>query len=244
MAAFAAIFTVTFAACGGGDEPNPDPVDPEVLDISTGEDTPTGIHFNGLYYLLDVSTATVIKADEDVTAVKVPMKVKRSGSVYTVNTIAKEAFRDCKSLASISMSSSVEEIGESAFYGCTNLSQISLTSSIEEIGEMAFSGCKSLTQITIPARVKEIKKNCFSNSGLKSVELPAGLNKIGDYAFNGCPLNEQTSLSSGITEIGNYAFYGCSLVNLKGLPSSLKKIGSANWLFMTANLPNCPSRLH
>ena len=121
LAAFAVLFAVTFAACGGGDEPDPEPVDPDVLDISGGEDTPNGIHFNGLYYLLEGTTATVNKADEEVIDVTVPMKVKRSGNVYTVTTIGNRAFYMCQGLANVSMSSSIEEIGEAAFSGCTSL---------------------------------------------------------------------------------------------------------------------------
>lgn len=58
MAAFAALFAVSLVSCGGNDEPeNPD--DPDVVDISKGEDTVYGIHFNKLYYLLDGTTAAV-----------------------------------------------------------------------------------------------------------------------------------------------------------------------------------------
>ena len=107
---------------------------------------------------------------------------------YTSNDIiGKYAFRDCKSLTSVIIPSSVTEIREYAFDGCISLKNVNIPSSVTEIGCGAFGGCSSLTSVNIPSSVTSIGKYAFFYcSGLKSIYVYAEtVPSIGAGAFNG-----------------------------------------------------------
>ena len=67
-----------------------------------------------------------------------------------LNVIGRRAFRDCKSLKRITISSSVRSIGSLAFAGCLKLDEVELNEGLEEIGYDAFRDCNSLRNIATP----------------------------------------------------------------------------------------------
>ncbi len=81
---------------------------------------------------------------------------------YTSNDIiGKYAFRDCKSLTSVIIPSSVTRIGEHAFWGCSSLASVNIPSSVTRIGDEAFKSCRSLTSVDIPSSVTQIESGVF-----------------------------------------------------------------------------------
>uniref|UniRef100_UPI004024F7E4 leucine-rich repeat domain-containing protein n=1 Tax=Prevotellamassilia timonensis TaxID=1852370 RepID=UPI004024F7E4 len=83
-------------------------------------------------------------------------------SYYTGNDIiGKFAFRDCDSLTSVIIPSSVTEIGFAAFVGCSSLTSVNIPSSVTYIEDGAFQDCISLTSINIPSSVTEIEESAF-----------------------------------------------------------------------------------
>ena len=54
-----------------------------------------------------------------------------------LQTIEDEAFRDCSSLESITLPSTVTEIGIYAFYGCSNLREVAFNDGLQTIGASA-----------------------------------------------------------------------------------------------------------
>lgn len=96
-----------------------------------------------------------------------------------VIAIAPSGFKDCNSLTSIQLPSSIREIGEFAFLNCSNLDEIGKESGLIETG------------INLPDKVTTIGRSAFKGcSNLLSVNLPLNVISIGNYAFAGC-----TSLS-------------------------------------------------
>jgi len=71
------------------------------------------------------------------------------------------AFRNCSSLTSITIPSSVTSIGDEAFYDCSSLTSITIPDSVTSIGEHAFHHCSSLASITIPSSVTSIGGYAF-----------------------------------------------------------------------------------
>lgn len=85
-------------------------------------------------------------------------------------TISEDAFRNCESLTSITISNNVTEIGDYAFHNCYNLTSINLGKSVTKIGYSAFGDCESLSAITIPDSVTSIDNWAFGGcSSLSSI---------------------------------------------------------------------------
>ena len=76
---------------------------------------------------------------------------------------AGQAFRNCLTLKSIVIPSSIKEIYASSFASCANLEKVVLPSTLTGIGARAFYGCNALKTITIPSGVEYIGENAFAS---------------------------------------------------------------------------------
>ena len=70
---------------------------------------------------------------------------------YSVTKIGYEAFRNCTSLASVTIPDSVTEIEHSAFSDCASLTDLTIGKSVTSIKGRAFAGCVNLERITVAA---------------------------------------------------------------------------------------------
>ena len=86
-------------------------------------------------------------------SVNIPETINVEGKEIIVTSIGDSAFRNCSSLTSITIPSSVTSIGDSAFRNCSSLTSITIPSSVTSIGDRAFMDCSSLTSLVIPANV-------------------------------------------------------------------------------------------
>lgn len=134
---------------------------------------------------------------------------------YTSNDIiGKYAFRDCKSLTSVIIPSSVTEIREYAFYYCSSLTSVNIPSSLASIGCGIFLGCSSLTSVDIPSSVTEIGESAFSDcSSLTSVKIPSSVTSIGERVFENCSLSSVYVYAETPPSISANAFEGCDSNN-------------------------------
>ena len=114
----------------------------------------------------------------------------------SVTSIGEYAFRDCKSLTSVTIPDSVTSIGYRAFYYCPAITSVNIPDSVRSIGEGAFEGCSSLGSVTIRS----------------------GVTSIGSYAFDDCSSLTSITIPDSVTSIGSYAFYECDSLESITIP--------------------------
>jgi len=185
---------------------------------------------DGIYYNLSGSEATVTNKDNNNNpysgAVVIPSTVTYNGSTYRVTAIGSYAFRECKSLTSISIPSSVRTISDHAFLYCEGLTDLVIPDGVESIGEYAFEGLKDLQSAKLPTSIKTFGRSIFNNS-TGTVYVKCNIPDVDWYysgAFNGSKFGKVV-IEEGVESIGKHAFQDCSSITTLTLPSTLKSIG-------------------
>ena len=119
---------------------------------------------NGVYKVLkDGRSVEFTKPVSKKASVRIPDTIKVNGITCKVTGISANAFKNNKSLKSVTIGRNVTVIGTNAFYGCRNLSRVSGGNAIVKIGDKAFANCSSLTGITFSVTVRSIGKQAFYN---------------------------------------------------------------------------------
>ena len=150
-------------------------------------------------------------ADEYTGDVTIPSVVTNAGIDYKVTGIADYAFRDCSTLASVSIPNGVTAIGNNAFAYCRGLTDINIPEGVTKIGDRSFFKCQGLARIDIPQSVTTIGAEAFWNSySLQSIEIPNGVVSIGEQAFAYCYWLSEVIVSKTVKEIGDEAFMDCT----------------------------------
>ena len=189
---------------------------------------------DGVYYLLNSSSSTKVSVtykggsyNSYSGTVDIPETVTFGDVTYDVTSIGSSAFRDCTSLASVTIPSSVKSFGDYAFRDCTSLASVAISDGVTSIGSYAFYGCTSLTSVAIPSSVTSFGDYAFRGcTSLASVAISEGVTSIGNYAFYGCTSLTGVAIPSSVTSIGSSAFSGCTSLASVAIPSSVTSIGS------------------
>ena len=79
---------------------------------------------DGIRYALKDSVAIVVGQPINITTANIPSDVWYEYDSYSVTSISDYAFRDCRSLTSVTIGNSVASIGYKVFYGCDSLTSI------------------------------------------------------------------------------------------------------------------------
>ena len=156
-----------------------------------------------------------------------------------VTRIGGGAFRDCTSLKTVTLPSSLISIRPYAFSGCSSLNSINLPNGLEEIEFRAFSYCNSLTSITIPSSVAYIEHYGYYNAfdfcgGLESIVVESGnpyydsrnncnaiIYKLTNTLVVGC---KNTIIPNDVTAIGLGAFRGRANLTSMTIPNGVTRI--------------------
>ena len=109
------------------------------------------------------------------------------------------------------------------FANCTDLVSVTFNEGLETMGRFVFSGCTSLESVKLPSSLYCMDRENFSDSGLKSITIPATLTDW-DYSFINCTSLVTVTLERGITEIPYSAFRGCTSLTTVNLPDTLTEM--------------------
>ena len=141
----------------------------------------------------------------------------------TVTAIGDGAFKNNKTISSVTIPSTVLSVGSEAFYGCTGMSSISIPNSVTNIGSSAFRGCVRLSSVTLPNRLTFIASYLFYGcSGLHSISIPNSVTIIYEFAFYGTSL-QYIAIPASVTTIGSRAFGGIGGATIS-IPASTTSI--------------------
>lgn len=146
----------------------------------------------------------------------------------TVTEISNMAFASCSSLKKVEIAagSALSCIGRGAFAQCGSLRDVSLPEGLEILDVGAFTGCESLSEIILPQSLKTLGDECFYNTGLTSITVPA-VEYFGNAAFHNCPELVSAVVEEGVTDIRSSAFGYCLNLKTVTLPASLEQIRGA-----------------
>lgn len=145
---------------------------------------------NGVYKVLqDGVSVEFTKPVYKKASVRIPDTIKVNGITCKVTGISANAFKNNKSLKSVTIGRNVTVIGTNAFYGCKKLSKVNGGNGIVKIGHRAFANCSSLSKITIPGSVRSVGKQAFCNcKKLRSITIKTSTlsgKTVGSKAFAG-----------------------------------------------------------
>ena len=151
-----------------------------------------------------------------------------------ITTIAKQAFRDCINLKSVTLPSTLKTVEAEAFADCA-LPEITIPSSVTDWDSGAALNCTKLTTYKLSGSGSSysvlngmLKKGsvivnvgCGLNDG-RSLSIPSGnsITELGEHCCRYCRMTSVT-VPSGVTKISNCVFYGCPKLTSLSLPSSL-----------------------
>ena len=156
-------------------------------------------------------------------------KVKSIKICEGITSIGGYAFRNMRSLTSVTVSGTVTSIGKYAFAGCYNLNEITMPNGIVNIGEAAFSMCYGLEAIVLPESLTEISAyfiNAPAGPGLRGklsyIEIPERVTKIGEAAFAMQSNLESVKFRGDAPEFTDTAF-------LEDTLTAYYPLGNATW---------------
>lgn len=144
-----------------------------------------------------------------------------------VDLIPEDAFKNCKNLNDIHLSTKLSIIESNAFKGCISLSAIEIPKNVSVISDSAFSGCKLLEFINVVednghfCSIEGVLYNksitqlikCPQGKNVKKITIPESVCEIIDNAFADCTTLETIICNNKILRFGKNVFKNCSSLN-------------------------------
>jgi hypothetical protein len=128
----------------------------------------------------------------------------------------REAFSECPTLTSVTISNNIVSIGPGEFMGCPNLTNVLIADEVTNIGPGAFALCTALAAIIVDTNNRaysSVDGVLFNQNQTTLIQYPAAL--LGSYQIPGT-----------VTNIGSESFLNTFLTNIT-IPNSVTTIGLA-----------------
>lgn len=169
-------------------------------------------------YEVEDGNATIKSYNGHSSAVAVPGKIDG----YTVTGIGEGAFKNNKTLQSVTIPDSVTSLGKNAFSGCTALTVVDLPEGLTSISYGLFNNCTALETIDLPDSITSIGSDAFCGcTSLIDVKLPSYLEGIAAEAFYGCSAIRQIKLPDTLVTMEPGVFKNCSSLTSVNIPKTL-----------------------
>ena len=146
--------------------------------------------------------------------------------------IEMQAFDNCVSLQSVTVSRFLDSMEWAAFQNCHALERIGtgpdgtggLPVTLHTLSTSCFAYCASLTRMTLPAGITVIPAWCFAGcTSMRTINLNDGLLAIRAYAFEDCTALTRVILPMSCQTLTRLAFHRCS-------PELVLVYGTDEWL--------------
>ena len=182
------------------------------------------VKIGDLFYTLYSSDLTAVVASapsgesyEGLTTLTLPATVTYEGKVYSVLSVAEDAFGKCPNLETVYWN--IVNCGRTyysdahPFYASSRTTQFKHIIFGEGVKTIPMYVCYKqyeLEDVVIPSSVTRVLRNAFADcSKLQTVTLPEGLTTLGISAFLGCSKLTSINIPASLTVIQDFAFQGC-----------------------------------
>lgn len=166
----------------------------------------------------------------------IPMIVTHDDVEYTVIAIAQHAFRNCKTLESVTIPITLTSIGTYAFAGCEALTSMTVKSGnaiydsrngcnaiIEKSTNRLIAGCKTTV---IPETVTTIGTFAFyEHHGIETIEIPGSVTVIERSAFNHILGLKRIVVPNSVGTLEPYVFSQCYGLEVITIGSGVTSLG-------------------
>ena len=162
------------------------------------------------------------------TGVSADSKIENLVIKGNVGTICEESFnlKGTSVLISLDIRGDVETIEKNAFEACESLAEVKIGGNVGTIEQEAFSGCHNLEVVSIKGNIDIIGAKVFyDNDLLHTMDINGNIAKIQDQAFYDCDALETFHIEGGVAEIGKQAFGGCESLNFVDIHGDIGTIG-------------------
>ena len=187
---------------------------------------------NNCNAIIDKTTNVMIQGCKNTTIPSTVTAIGRgafSGSSITsvvipnsIDSIAENAFIECRSLEEIVIGKGLRRIMDDAFRWCGNVKTVNIVSgnpyfdSRDNCNAIIEKPTNTLvigfTTTKIPSSVKAIGNSAFYNNNyIESIDIPNGVEKIGQFAFSSCYGLRTLTLGKDVKGIGKGAFGSCPI---------------------------------
>ena len=183
----------------------------------------------------DLEGVRITEYHGDDIRILIPEKIEE----MPVRELGDSLFRYEGKIETVVIPDTVQSIGTGLFESCRSLKNIKFSTAITDIPRYTFSECKSLESFVIPTHITNIDSEAFSNSGLKSINIPDMVTflsakeyssstektEVSGNIFFGCKNLETVRLPASMTAIGRSMFSGCESLRSITLPEGITEIG-------------------
>ncbi len=135
------------------------------------EADPAYAAIKGLEYKLDLKKKTAVvtgPVKKTVTSASIPAAITARGIKYKVTEIAANAFKNCGSLAKVTIGKNIKKIGKNAFSGCKKLKTITIkTTKLTKkgIGSNSFKNIHKTASFKLPKKQKKNYRIWLARAG-------------------------------------------------------------------------------